>query len=153
MTVKVETKVEALAKFLGIEPEEKGDIDWAKYDLIEEPEDVFHYGNQEYLVLTDQEADEKAGEYIEESLWAFNTGFIIDHMEQGEGFDYRATEESIKLIQEKQCESANPVIKALIADIGEFIEDAIGADGRGHFLAGYDGEENEEGDFYIYRIN
>ena len=35
----------------------------------------------------------------------------------------------------------------------EFIEDAISSDGRGHFLSPYDGEENEEGDYFIYRIN
>ena len=45
----------------------------------DDPEDVtgvsnnrFSVGRREYLVLTDEEADEAAKEYIEETLWAFN---------------------------------------------------------------------------------
>jgi hypothetical protein len=34
-----------------------------------------------------------------------------------------------------------------------FVEEAVSADGRGHFLSSYDGEENEQDGFYIYRIN
>ena len=35
----------------------------------------------EWLVLTDEEADEITREEIEESLWAFNPHFIIDRLE------------------------------------------------------------------------
>jgi hypothetical protein len=42
-------------------------------------------------------------------------------------------------------------------DIDSLVEDAISADGRGHFLSSYDGDENEETvngqTFYIYRTN
>jgi hypothetical protein len=31
------------------------------------------------------------------------------------------------------------------------MKDAISTDGRGHFISSYDGEENEQGDYYIYR--
>lgn len=38
-----------------------------------------------------------------------------------------------------------------------FIQAAISADGRGHFMSSYDGEENEvtvnDQTFYIYRLN
>ena len=41
--------------------------------------------------------------------------------------------------------------------IDSFVEAAISADGRGHFLARYDSEEREFNNgrmtFYIYRIN
>jgi hypothetical protein len=49
----------------------------------------------------------------------------------------------VSAFQEAKCEDANETIAALITDIDEFIEDAICADGRGHFLNGYDGEEYE----------
>jgi len=42
-------------------------------------------------------------------------------------------------------------------DIDSFVDAAISADGRGHFMSSYDGNENEEEvngtTFYIYRIN
>lgn len=108
--------------------------------------------NNDYLVLTDEEADEKAAEYIKDSLWAFNASFIIDHSK----LPYDAID-MIKNYQDTQCERANETIEALIEDMDEFISDAISADGRGHFMSTYDGNEYEEtieGEtFYIYRIN
>jgi len=105
-----------------------------------------------HIVLTDEEADEKAAEYIKDSLWAFNAGFIIQHSK----LPYEA-EEMIQAYQEKECESANDTIEALIEDMDTFIKDAIGADGRGHFMSSYDGQENEvkvlDTTFFIYRIN
>jgi hypothetical protein len=56
-------------------------------------------------------------------------------------------------MQGELCESANPIIEALIEDMDHFVSDAISSDGRGHFISRYDGEENEEGEFYIYRTN
>jgi hypothetical protein len=59
-------------------------------------------------------------------------------------------------MQEKCCEGCNDFFKAIIkgtCGLDKFVEDAIEADGRGHFLAYYDGEENEQGDCFIYRVN
>jgi hypothetical protein len=123
----------------------------------------------DYYVLTDSEADEKAAEYIKDSLWAFNASFIIEHSK----LPYEA-KEMVQSFQSVKCESANDTIEALIEDMNEFVQDAIRADGRGHFLSSYDGNENEEivtlpegitteqmeetdidtnTTFYIYRIN
>ena len=33
--------------------------------------------NESYMVLTDEEADEKVKEYIRDSVWAFNSSFFI----------------------------------------------------------------------------
>jgi ferredoxin len=33
------------------------------------------------------------------------------------------------------------------------VEDAIDADGRGNFISHYDGVENEQDGFYIYRVD
>lgn len=105
-----------------------------------------------YMVLTDDEANEKCAEYIKDSLWAFNADFIISHSK----LPWEA-KEMVESFQREKCEGANDTIEAMIEDIDEFIEDAISADGRGHFLNTYDGNENEEtvnGEtFYIYRMS
>lgn len=137
-----EQRIEALAKHLGCDI---GDISASTYDDCS-----FDACGGEYLVLTDDEADDRAREYIEQSLWAFNASFIASHTRNG------LSTECIKALEEMQgklCESASPIVEALIEDMDHFVSDAIRADGRGHFLSQYDGEENEEGAFYIYRTN
>jgi hypothetical protein len=57
----------------------------------------------------------------------------------------------ITAFQGDKCEDANDTIAAMITDMDEFIEDAICADGRGHFMNFYDGEEYESNGFYIYQ--
>lgn len=119
---------------------------------VEELDPDEFYEN-DYYVLTDEEADEKAKEYIEQSLWAFNASFLAEET----GFD----PEIFEAIQSNgKCESNNDVIENTIiktCGIDAFVDAAISADGRGHFLSSYDGHENEETvedqTFYIYRIN
>jgi hypothetical protein len=63
----------------------------------------------------------------------------------------------LEAIQSKKCEGANNAILSIIektdGGIDGFVEEAISADGRGHFLSSYDGDENEKDGFFIYRIN
>jgi hypothetical protein len=110
-----------------------------------EPE--YNYIDDNYLVRTDEEADEAVKEYIKESVWAFNADFIC-----GYGSPLVPM---VKAYQEKECEGANGAILELITDLDDFVQRAINTDGRGHFLSSYDGEENEEtvnGEtYYIYR--
>ena len=106
------------------------------------------YGD--YLVLTDSEADEAAKDAILDSAWAFNPSFLSSET----GID----EEVFEAIQDNgRCESNNDAILSCIADEDSFVEAAIAADGRGHFLATYDGNENEQEfngqTYYIYRTN
>lgn len=133
------TKVEALAKFIGVN----------KDDIVVD-EGVFNVNDEEYLVFDDDEADEKAYEEIEQSLWAFKAEFILEMC--GFNCDYKP----LTIMQENACEDCNEFIKAMIegtCTLDTFVQSAIEADGRGHFIATYDGEENEQDDFYIYRIN
>ena len=142
-------RVVALSKHLELTEEEEKEI---HYDS----NDIYCFGNGEYLVLTDDEADEKVAEYIKDSVWAFNPSFLSSHS----GID----EDVFKLLQDK-CESANEAVLKLIKDFDKFVEDAVATDGRGHFLSSYDGEENEIGLFkffcskynnetyYIYQTN
>jgi hypothetical protein len=108
-------------------------------------ESTFNIGDQEYLMLTDEEADQRAKEYIKDSVWAFVPSFLASHT----GID----EEIIKHLQDK-CESANDALLNSINDIDSFISDAIGCDGRGHFMSSYDGHEYDlNNNLFLYRIN
>ena len=140
------TAIEALARYLECEVD----------DLSEERHDcygmtVYSLGSKEYAIGTDAEADEAAQQAIKDSLWAFNASFILSECDLPSEL-----EDAIKAFQEDKCEGANDAILALIekcSSLEDFAQAAISADGRGHFLAGYDHEENEEGDFFIYRTN
>jgi hypothetical protein len=109
---------------------------------------------EEYLVMTDEEADEAVKDYISDSVWAFNSDFIIEHSEALD-FD-EASKKVVEAIAEL-CENGNEAMKKLIDDFDEFVEDATSADGRGHFISGYDGSEEMASigkeDYYIYRTN
>ena len=145
-----ELKAQALADFLEISVED-----------LEIPEDtelpfVVLDTGANYAVLTDEQADARAREEIEYSLWAFNADFIIQHCKNYDEMDnseYQSAVESLRYAQENCCENANGLVRALINDMDEFVEDAINADGRGHFISRYDGVENEQDDFYIYRVD
>lgn len=118
-----------------------------------------HYGmtvidaeNGEYAVTTDySDLENAAGEYIKDTVWAFNADFIIEH---SKCLDYdKPSREIIACIQDK-CENGNDAMTRLIDDMDEFIDDAISADGIGHFLSSYDGEVIEcKHSVYLVRIN
>ena len=134
------TKIEALAKFLEISIEDITETDWGTLEA----------DGSEFLVLTDEEAYAKAYEEIEESLWAFKAEFIIDMC----GFS--GGEKSLIAMQRESCEDCNEFIKAMIkgtCGLNFFMNRAIKYDGRGHFISMYDGEENEQDEYFIYRAN
>ncbi len=137
-------KIEILSIYLECEEDEisKG------YD-----ECTFEHGKQEYLVLTEEEADERCKNYLLDTLWAFNTSFLTNYISCGNKYEDKDLEKSLVTLQEL-CETSNVVIKLLVGNrIDELIEDTISTNGRGVFLASYDGEEIEESDYYIYRTN
>ena len=109
--------------------------------------------DREYLVLTDEEATQRAIDAARDSLWSFRGAFW--------GCYTNLSPSSIKAIgkvQEILCEDAGPVLAAVVgARLDEMLVDAVDVDGRGHFLAGYDGEENainhNNETFYVYRVN
>jgi hypothetical protein len=134
-------KIDALAKYLecGVD-----DLGPSPYDS-----DIFASDNQEYLVLTDEEADLRCSELIQDSLWAFRFNFISSYLPNG------FPEEAWKALT-ASCESSNEAIKAMmegVSRLDDLIQSAIGLDGRGHFLSLHDGEENQEGEYYIYRTD
>lgn len=140
------TAIEALARHLECEVDELSEESHDHYGLT-----VFSLGRQEYAIGTDSEADEAARQYIKDSIWAFNAGFILSECDlPGE------LEDAIKAFQEDKCEDANDALLALVekcTTLEDFAQSAISADGRGHFLSPYDSNEDECGEFYIYRLN
>lgn len=138
-------KLATLAAFLKCQPDDLTEIEWKHWGL-----DTFVLDSQEYAIGTNAEADKACAEYIEETAWAFNAEFIISQCD----LPYELAE-PIQAWQEKKCESANEGIAALIkktCGMESFVRTAIACDGRGHFLSGYDGEENKKDKFYIYKV-
>ena len=132
------TKQQALANFLEVEV-----TDFE----INNDEYILPNGDS-YFVLTDQEADEYATSEIEDMLWAFDASWLAG---------YTGLNKAVFEALAEGYENSNEAIMALINNAGsmdEFVQDAIDADGRGHFVANYDGEEIElENDYYAYRVN
>lgn len=134
-------KIIALAKF--------EDVDVLEVGTGNVDDNEFEVSGKTYLVLTDDEADKKATDYIRESLWAFNADFLA--------FYTGMPTEMFEAVQ-PQCEGANDAVIRCVERAGsveDFAAQAIRADGRGHFLSPYDGREDEEtvdGEtYYIYR--
>ena len=122
---------------------ESGNSEYDMYGLA-----VYSVGGCEYAIGTDEEATEAAKEAIRQSVWAFNADFLSGYMAGGE-----LSADDITRLRGDRCEDCNDAFLKLIDDFDDFSDDAISADGRAHFLSTYDGEEMEEGDYFIYRIN
>lgn len=140
---------------VNIKGEESEEIMEAIETFIEE-----NLCGSEFLICDEAGKAEELEDYIKDSLWAFNAEFIIEHTKTYDRIsprEYEAVKKSLRKMQEELCESANPLIAAMIEDIDEFIEDAVSADGAGHFLNTYDGNEEcfefDGETYYIYRLN
>ena len=196
-------RFEALAKLLQVEVE---DLTVSKYD-----ERVFENEEAgEYIVLTEEEADEAAEENLKESindmgLQSFTEDFqqwILDNCVDSDWFaeyledyergyieDIRCEESDYEEYETRLAEEMNDAgveteeefLDYLIESAGDPIEwfkdmfgmeeftntieeydlidwevvinEAIEVDGCGHFIATYDGVENEMGEYFIYRLN
>lgn len=136
-----EPQVLALAEYLDADPDDILETGCNTY-----ADSCDQYG-PEYHVLDDDGADEAVAESIKNSLWTFNASFLAGET----GFD-----KDIFTCMQDKCEDANSAFLSLIEQscgLTSFIESAVGCNGRGHFLSSYDGNENESGDYFIYRIN
>ena len=91
--------------------------------------------DQDYLVLTDEEADKAVREEIEETVWAFTPSFLSAHT---------GVKESVFKLLQNECEGSNDAVMSMIKDFDHFVDDAVACDGRGHFLADYDHAEDSE---------
>jgi hypothetical protein len=118
-------KALALLTFLEIEKEEDENLDYylSQASSTDSLKEVFEVDGEEYLILTDDEADEKEDEYLD--------NYIDDCLD---------IPESIQFYFDRDAWKSDARI-----------------DGRGHSLATYDGNENEQEindtTYYIYRTN
>ena len=196
-------RFEALAKLLQVEVE---DLTVSKYD-----ERVFENEEaDEYIVLTEEEADEAAEESIKElindmGLESFTEDFqqwILDNCVDSDWFAEYLEDYERGYIEDIRCEESdyeeyetrlaeemenagvdteeefleyliecyddpvewfkdmfgmeeftNTIEEYNLIDWEAVINEAIEVDGCGHFIATYDGEENEMGEYFIYRLN
>jgi hypothetical protein len=110
----------------------------------------FECEGEEYMILTDLEADSKCYDAVTDSLWSFRPSFILDHVS---GVDNTVElQNALADMQDRLCDNSNALIKVMIDDLYDFVNDAVAADGRGHFLAFYDCIEHQEGEYFIYRV-
>src|SRR3989339_1726007 len=81
----------------------------------------------DYLVCTEEEADEAVKKAVLSSLWAFRPSFIVSHMAyKPEHMAERdEIEKSLNKIQCSLCETANFLVKSMIKDIDHFVDDAV----------------------------
>lgn len=123
---------------------------------------VYKIGNQEWAVGDDTVKDDKGRTRVDraarraviDSLWAFNAEFIVGFLTRHRKFfrnmSDRASEQferTLKKLQGELCEDAQPIIRALIGShLDGFVKEAVQADGRGHFLSGYDRQECDSDD-------
>lgn len=128
--------------------------------------DYQHYGLTQYEVDgqtwalgddTNQDAkgrtrvDRAARRAVVNSLWAFKTGYIVNFLASRNpaigklsGRARLCFERGLAKLQEELCEDAGPIVRALLGKhLSRFVDNAIRDDGRGHFLSGYNGEEQD----------
>lgn len=132
----------ALAEYLECEPDDLSAESYDHYDMH-----VYSYGGAEYAIGTDDQANDAATAYIKDSVWAFNASFLSSET---------GLPEEMFAFASEQCESANDAILQVIEQscgLDSFVETAISYDGRGHFISGYNGNEGEQGEYFIYRTN
>jgi len=109
-------------------------------------DDVENMLGEDYLVLTDVEADDAVRDYIDEEAGTFSPSFLSG---------FTGIDEDV--FETLQGVGKYDAIRSMIQDFDEFVEAAVKADGRGHFLSFYDGNEHEvtvnDTTYYIYRVN
>ena len=104
-------------------------------------------GGEYAIASNEQEADEAAYKEIEDVLWAFRDTFLADMT----GLPV----ELFTFLANNDCQDNN-IYRQLIESkttIKNFVDEAIAADGRGHFLSYYDSKELQIGEYLIYRQN
>jgi hypothetical protein len=135
-------QVRALCSHLECQPDELSLERYDHYGLS-----VYSYGRREFAIGDDDEADRAVRSYIKDSVWSFRPEFLAS---------YTGLPEEMFVALQDKCEDANDAflecIKRTKHRLAGFVDEAVAADGRGHFLSPYDGDEHEVDNFYIYQV-
>ena len=129
------------------------DLGSLKLTKAEKAELENEFDDGEYMVCTDETADSNTKGEILSNLWAFRPEFLA--IETG------LPAEVFSCLQEKLSEDSNETVRRLVqSTCGEksIVDAAVQNDGRGQFLAFYDGDEQvfttKTGKvLYVYRCN
>lgn len=141
-------QVRALAEHLELELEYWDDITESSYQTYGAT--PYSIGSYDYLVLTESEADAAALASIRDTVWAFKSSFLAE---------FTDLPEEVFIALSNKYDDSNDAVEKLIEKTDGGMEDfaaaAVEADGRGHFLSGYDGKEHEveiDGEtYFIYK--
>lgn len=101
--------------------------------------------NEEYGVYTEEEANELCGDYIRETLWAFNYSFLCRFSDIVSAIP----ESAWTKMAGELCEDFNEAVYAMVTaeyTYDDFVQDCINEDGYGHFLNSYDGNHVDSDD-------
>lgn len=137
--VKINERLELLLGYVGIQVD--GGDDWTEGvandpNNFEEGQDTFTIYGEEWVVLTEEEAEEWAYDYLVENIDNFNSNFLSEYT--------GVSEEMIDAIKE-HGEDSRHVITVLVAcqegGLEGLVHEAIIRDGMGEFISTYDGEE------------
>ena len=131
-----EDSVIALAIYLELNIDDIDDIENVNGDY------TYTYNNDYYYCGTEDELFIAVKDYIEITIWAFNSSFLRNY---GILYELDYAEDILILLQDK-CDIANDTILKLVDwenNADEITREAISSDGIGHFLNSYDGTTSE----------
>lgn len=138
MSYSIEQKKEMLAKCLGISADTISSSSRRYFELNDD--------SAEYLVLDEEEREEELQDNIKETCSYFIPEFLAEETE--------LPSEVFKALVDKNEAVYKLLERCVDGGFEQFCEDAVNADGYGHFLSGYDGEELElTDDLFAYRTN
>lgn len=101
--------------------------------------------DEEWAVAkSEEEANKAARQAVEDSICYFRPDFLAAHSN---------VPEEVFVFLTNKCFDNNEAYKSMIYDMDDFIDDAIDADGRGHFLNSCDSKEYKIGEYFLYRID
>ena len=96
------------------------------------------------VAANEEEATQAVAEYIKSHICYFNPSFIAEHSD--------VPVEIFEALAEKGFDKPDVYLQ-VIYDFDDFVNDAIDADGRGHFLNTWDGKEYEIDNYLLYKID
>lgn len=140
-----ENEKKALAEYLECDIDSIVNENWNQWGLNVYKSSKEEFAH-EYAIGTEEQTNIACYEAIKSNAWAFTSSFLAEMTE--------LPQEVFAALQDK-CEDANePILKLIEKTCGldAFVDAAISSDGRANFLATYDGCENQEGNFFIYKL-
>lgn len=121
-------------------------INYLKKRIVQQG-DEFFVEQGSYVVLTEEEAKDRAEKRILKEAWTFHVDFLFRHLTIK---DNEFNRELIKKIIQ-QGEQSNELILSLIKDRQEFIKDALKEKDRAHFIIYTTEKEAIEENYRIFK--